>query len=304
MASILIAGGSGLIGRRLSQILQEKGHQVRLLSRNPERISAFPAYKWDVDRFVIDPAAMQGVDYVVNLAGEGIADRRWTRRRRAQIIRSRTDSARLLAKAMNEAPQKPKAYISSAAMGFYGNRQDSLLQEDDTPGEGFLAESCISWENAIAQVASIVGIRTVAFRIGLVLSTQGGALEKMLLTLHFFIATYFGAGSQWYSWIHINDLCRMFVFAIENDKLEGTFNAAAPHPERNKALTIELVKVWGKKALILSAPTWALRLVFGEMSEVILASTRLSAKKILDAGFSFQFPNLGPALADLLKSRH
>lgn len=304
MATILIAGGSGLIGRRLSQILQEKGHQVRLLSRTPQRITGFPAYKWDVDRFIIDPASLVGVDYIINLAGEGIADKRWTRRRRAQIIRSRADSARLLAKAMMDAPQKPQAYISSAAIGFYGNRADSLLQEDDRPGQGFLAESCQAWEDSIAMVKNSSLIRTVALRIGIVLSTRGGALEKMLLPLRFFIAAYFGSGNQWYSWIHIDDLCRMFVFAIENKELEGTYNAVAPEPQRNKPLTASLVRISGKKALLLPAPAFVLRLFMGEMADVVLSSTRVSAKKILDAGFSFQFPNLGPALADLLKNRH
>ncbi|MFN7117744.1 MAG: TIGR01777 family oxidoreductase [Saprospiraceae bacterium] len=299
MKTVLIGGGSGLVGKRLSELLRERGYTVQHLSRTPNPNAEFPRFGWDLQQGTIDQAAVERADIIINLAGEGIADGRWTPARKKRIIASRVDSTRLLIKALQQSEKQPQAFISSAAVGYYGNRGDRLLHESDEPGKGFLTESCLEWEKAIEE-ATVTGIRTVALRIGVVMSTQGGALEKMLIPLRFFMATYFGNGGQWYSWIHIDDLCRMFLFAIENEQLSGFYNAVAPNPETNKDLTKTLAKASGKPALVMPVPGFMLRLIFGEMADTILFSTRVTSEKIEQAGFEFRFPRLEPALRDLL----
>ncbi len=302
MPTVLIAGGSGLIGRRLSAILKEKGYEVLHLSRRRRTDAAYPTYQWDVAAQSIDPEAVERADYVINLAGAGIADRPWTSARKKLIVESRTASARLLLSAFRAQGHWPKAYIGIAAIGYYGSRADEVLEENAPPGSGFLAESCVAWENAIAGLAAS-GIRTVAIRAGIVLSTRGGALEKIMMPFHFFVGSYFGDGSQWYSWIHIDDLCNMFVKAIEDEQMQGVYNGVAPQPVPNKELVEQLRQAMGKPALLAPVPAFALRLAMGEMAETILSSVRVSSRKIQEAGFAFRFPNLPEALADLLRRK-
>jgi uncharacterized protein (TIGR01777 family) len=300
MSTILIAGGTGLLGKRLSQLLKEKGHTVLHLSRRENLNAEFPAYKWDLKKKTIDDRALSQADHIINLAGAGIADARWSDARKKLIISSRVESAQLLRKAIEEKKTKAKSYISASAIGYYGDRGNQLLRESDAPGdEGFLPESVIAWEKAIGEVAT-TGIRTVAFRIGIILSTQGGALEKMLLPFKFFNGAYFGDGSMYYSWIHIDDMARMFIYAIENEDLNGFYNGAAPQPVTNKELVYATKEALDKPAVIVPAPAAALRLAMGEMADMILGSTRVSSEKIQKAGFKFQFPELVPAIKDLL----
>lgn len=299
MATILIGGGTGFIGSHLCKRLAEAGHQVRLLSRSKNTGSPYPVFQWDVVEQTIDDDAFTDVDYVINLTGAGIADQRWTDRRKQVIISSRTDSTKLLADTMARLGVKPKLYLSSSAVGYYGNRGDALLTEDDTPGTGFLSESCIRWEASV-QAVSEQGIPVFINRTGIVLHPANGALQKMLIPLHFFTSVYFGAGQQFYSWIHIEDMVSTFVFAIEN-QLTGVFNAVAPHPVRNKTLAAALGPAKGKPALVLPAPAFAMRLALGEMSHTVLDSTRCSADKLLASGFTFQYPELDGALKDLLR---
>ncbi len=301
MKTILIGGGSGLIGMRLSELLRDRGYQVEHLSRSANPKATFPAFGWDLKNGTIDEAAVERADYIINLAGAGIADGRWTRQRKQLIIDSRVDSTRLIINALQKLNKKLLAYLSSAAVGYYGNRGDRLMHESDSPGTGFLTESCLEWEKAIQEVAA-TGIRTVGLRIGVVLSTQGGALEKMLIPLRFFMATYFGSGAQWYSWIHLDDLCEMFLFAIEHEQINGFYNAVSPHPETNKNLTKTLAKAIGKPAWLLPVPAFVLRLIFGEMADTILFSTKVASEKIEQAGFEFRYPTLKPALQDLIKN--
>lgn len=300
MSTILIAGGTGLLGARLSHLLKEKGHTVLHLSRTKNLGAEFPAYHWDLERQAIDAEALDRADHLINLAGAGIADKRWADERKKLIISSRVDAANLLRKAIEEKRTKAKSYISASAIGYYGNRGDQLLSETDPPGgEGFLPESVVAWEKAIGGVAS-TGIRTVAFRIGIILSTRGGALEKMLLPFKFFSGTYFGDGKMYYSWVHIDDMARMFIYAIENEKMSGTYNGVAPHPATNKEIIVACKRALGKFALIAPAPAAALRLAMGEMADMILDSARVSSARIEEAGFKFHFPELLPALKDLL----
>lgn len=303
MPTILIAGGTGLLGSRLSQMLKEKNYTVLHLSRKKDLSARFPAYRWDLKNGYIEDEAIEKADYIINLAGAGVADRRWTAARKQLIIDSRVDSTLLLKTYIERKKSPLKAYVSASAVGFYGNRGDQLMKESDPAGDrGFLAESVRIWEEAIKRVSE-TGVRTVALRIGIVLSTQGGALEKILLPFHFFNGAYFGTGQQWMSWIHIDDLCRMFIEAIENEQWDGFYNGVAPNPARNKDFVFTVKKALRKPALIVPAPEIALRAVMGEMADVIFDSTRVSAEKIEKAGFQFHFPELLPAMDDLLRRK-
>jgi uncharacterized protein (TIGR01777 family) len=298
MAIILIGGGTGFIGGYLSKRLKEKGHEVRHLSRSKRPNSSFPTFQWNVREQTIDDAALAGVDYIINLTGAGVADQRWTDKRKQLIISSRTNSTKLLADALKRLNIKPKLYINSSAVGYYGHRGDALLTEEDGPGEGFLSESCTAWEQSVEAVRQL-GVPVCINRTGIVLHPDHGALTKMLIPLNFFTSTYFGDGQQFYSWIHIDDMVETFVFTIEQ-QLTGTYNAVAPHPVRNKTMAAALGPAKGKPALVIPAPAFALKLALGEMSHTVLDSTRCSPAKLEAEGFVFKYPQLPEALKDLL----
>lgn len=299
MPTVLIGGGSGLIGTRLSQLLREKGFEVLHLSRQRRPNASFETYQWDAKAGTIDEEALERADYVVNVAGAGVADKPWTDRRKQAIIASRVNTNRLLKAKFQEMNQRPKAYLSASAIGYYGDRGDEELRESSAPGSGFLPESVSIWEKAVDEVAQ-TGIRTVVFRTGIVLSVNGGALPRLKFPLKFFVAPYFGEGRQWYSWIHIDDICRCYIHAMENEALTGTFNAVAPFPVTNKELMQQLVKASGKPAVLMPVPNLALRLGLGEMADAILDSDKVVAEKLLNTGFEFNFPRVREALHDVL----
>lgn len=299
MASVLLGGGSGLVGSRMAQLLSEQGHEVSLLSRKASASGPFPAYAWNPDGGEIDHEAVRRADVVVNLAGAGIADARWTEARKREIIESRVKTARLLLHSFQHTGHRPQCYLSSGATGYYGDRGNTLLDESATPGTGFLAESCLEWEAAVKEIAG-AGIRTAVFRTGIVLSTLGGALEKMLLTSRLGAGGYFGDGSQWYPWIHIDDVCRMFIHAIENKSMKGVYNCVAPNPAPNKALAAAIMRALNRPQILVPAPAFAMRLAMGEMADVVLNSTRVSSRKIEETGFRFEHPELEAALLDVI----
>lgn len=299
MPTVLIGGGSGLVGTRLSNLLTERGYTVIHLSRQANQDARFPTFEWDIENQVIDLEAIRQADYVINLAGAGIADRPWTELRKQLITNSRVDTTRLLIKGLKEAQHRPKAFLSSAAIGFYGNRGDELVDENSTAGAGFLTESCLEWESAIAEVNTI-GIRSVAIRIGIVLSTRGGALEKMLIPVKWGVSGYFGGGKQWYSWIHIDDLCALFIHFMEHEETHGTYNGVAPNPSRNKAFAQAIMRAHPKRQLVLPVPAFLLRAVMGEMADTVLYSTKVNSAKTEASGFVFKYPELPDALAHLL----
>jgi len=299
MATVLIGGGSGLIGKRLSTLLVKEGHEVRHFSRNPKTGDPFPSFAWDPAEGSWDERALNGVDYLINLAGAGIADERWTDSQKQVIIESRTHSTALMAKCMASMTKAPRAFLSASAIGYYGDRGEALLDEASEPGSGFLSESVQAWEQAIWEARDRSGVRTVAIRIGLVLSLEGGTLPQLLMPVKFFSAPYFGDGRQWMSWIHIDDLCRMFIWALEKEKVAGLFNGVAPNPERQKDFMDALGKVWNRPTLRFPIPAAGMRLAMGEMAELVLGSTRVSAEKIRTEGFTFSYPHLEEALKAL-----
>ena len=296
MPTTLLAGGSGLIGQRLAELLRAKSHNVRLLTRSPKGPDQFG---WDTDKGTLDEKALQGVDYVINLAGEGIADKRWTEERKRAIIESRVKSARLLRDTFERTGFRPKAYLSASAIGYYGDSGERRMNEADAPvDDSFMVQCCQAWEQAADEVAAL-GIRTVKFRIGVVLAKEGGALLEFIKPLRFGIGIYFADGQAWYSWIHRNDLCRTFVWAIENEAIAGVFNAVAPLPERLKTLVQATAEAMHKNALIMPVPAFALKLALGEMSAVVLNSNLVVADKIQAAGFVFEYPKLPAALQQI-----
>ena len=294
--TILIAGGTGLIGSRLTEILQAKGHQVRLLTRSPKADGHF---FWDPSKGAIDHSALEGVDAVVNLAGAGIADGRWTAARKRELVDSRVQSAAVLYQAMEKMTNRPKSYLSASAIGIYGNSGENWMQESTPPVEqSFLVDCSQQWEAAADQMRQL-DIRTIKFRIGIVLAKEGGALAEIVNPLRFGLGAYFGDGQAWWSWIHRDDVCGAFVWGIDNQAVEGVFNLVAPNPARGKDLVKSIAEAREKAAIFLPAPSFVLRMVFGEMSAVILNSNRVSAEKISKAGFEFQWPQIDAALRDI-----
>lgn len=298
MSIVLIAGGTGLIGKHLSALLKQEGFEVRHLSRRANLNAPFPAYAWDPEAGTIDPSALEGISYVINLAGAGIADQPWTKKRKNTIISSRVNGTRTIKNALAASSEKPLAYVAASAIGFYGNCGEHWLDEHSPSGTGFLSESCLEWETATNEVA-MTGIRTVTLRIGIVLSNIGGALPKLALPVKFHLAPNLGGGLQWYSWIHIEDVCRLFIFALRQNQMEGIFNAVAPTPVRLTGLMKTLINTLRVKAISLPVPALFLRLGMGEMAAVVLDSTRVSTRRALATGFQYKFPEIGPALKDL-----
>lgn len=293
MKNILIAGGTGLIGRQLGRLLLEQGYSVHLLTRTPRSPGE---YLWNPAAGTLDPAALEGVDAIINLAGAGIADKRWTVARKKELIESRVQSALVLAKYLAEAKKRPEVYISASAVGFYGNSGEAEMLETDAPAdESFMVQCCRAWEDAADQV-SAVGIRIVKFRIGIVLAKEGGALREIIKPLYFGLGAYFGDGRAWWPWVHRDDVCRAFVHAIEHAEMSGVYNLVAPHPVRGKALVQSTARAMRRPAVFLPAPAFVLRLLLGEMYAAVLNSNRVSAQKLLDTDFVFRFPQLDPAL--------
>lgn len=297
MPTVLLAGGTGLIGTRLAEMLRAKAYSVRILTRTPKQAGQFA---WNPSAGTLDEAALQDVDFVVNLAGAGIAERRWTNARKREIVESRLRSAHTLRDAFQRTGWRPKAYLSASAIGYYGNSGERLMTEADSPIEqSFMVECCKQWEQAADEIAQL-GVRTVKFRIGIVLAKEGGALAEFVKPLRLGIGGYFGNGQAWYSWIHRDDVCRFFIWAMEHAAVQGVFNAVAPQPARNKDLIKSIASALRQPALFIPAPTFGLRIFFGEMSAAILNSNRVSAEKALKAGFEYEFPALDEALKQIL----
>ncbi|GAB2474871.1 TIGR01777 family oxidoreductase [Algoriphagus taiwanensis] len=293
MNHILITGGSGLVGQQITRLLEKKGYQVAWLSRSAQGQKSF---LWDVEKGKIDPEALEWADAVIHLAGAGVAEKRWTPERKKLILESRTQSTQLLYSAIEKADNKPSTFISASAVGYYGfNTGTKLVDENSPAGDDFLAEVVIAWENEVKKMESL-HLRTVLLRIGIVLDAEGGALGEMLKPP---VAAPLGSGDQWMSWIHIEDLARMFVFALEKTTLQGVYNAVSPNPATNQQLTQEAASAKGKPYLGIGVPGFALKLVLGEMAAMVLGGNRVSSQKIQKAGFQFEFFELSAALRDI-----
>ena len=291
MSIILITGGTGLVGSRLTEMLEEKNHEVVILSRNPKAKNEF---KWDVSNNYIDEKAFDKIDFIIHLAGAGIADEKWTEKRKQVIIDSRVNTANLLFSKVNELKIKLKGFISASGIGYYGAVTSSIIfTEQDDAGQDFLGEVCIKWEDAAHQFTSLQTPVTI-LRTGIVLSKKGGALEKMKTP----VISALGSGNQYLPWIHIDDLCEMYIDAIEG-KLEGIYNAVAPEHQTSKTFSKQFAKSISKPFVPFNVPAFGLKLLFGDMSKILLEGSRISAKKIEKSGYSFRFKTLDKALNNL-----
>ena len=300
---VLITGGTGLVGSRLTELLRAQDYAVSHLSRSPASpSSSIPTYQWDIKQQSIDPQALADADYVIHLAGAGVADQRWTDERKQVILNSRTESTKLLRDAIAQAePATTKAFVSASAIGIYGaDTGDTLLTEESPAADDFLADVVVQWEAAVDEIQKL-GVRTVKYRIGIVLSTEGGALPPIAQTVRWGVGAPLGSGEQYLSWIHIDDLCRMFIHALENEEMAGSYNAVGPQPVTNEVLTRTVARVMHRPLWMPNVPGFALKLALGELASAVLGGNRVSSRKIEDAEFRHKFDRLDLALADLLK---
>jgi len=295
MEKVLITGGSGLIGRRLSFLLKSRGYEVRILSRSNNPKNNYKTFVWNVSEQYINDSAFEGLNHIIHLAGAGIADKRWSEKRKKEIIASRVASTNLLYNSVKRLKTPLNSFISASATGYYGAvTSETIFEEKDKPAKDFLGKVCSLWEDSIFQFNEIK-IRTVALRTGIVLSKDGGALKKMKTP----IITSLGNGKQYMPWIHIDDLCELYIKAIEDEQFKGAFNAVSSEHISNLSFSKKISKIFNYPFLALGAPSFILQIVFGEMSTIILNGSRISANKIKQAGFKFKFENLEKALKNL-----
>jgi len=299
-----------MVGRALTNALLEKGYGVIVMGRGgvpdaalqqAQDYNGLTFAKWNVEKQEIDAAAIAKADYIVHLAGAGVADKRWTAKRKQEIVDSRVKSGALLVHSLKSIPNKVKAVISASAIGWYGaDRVARKFEESDLAANDFLIQTCRRWEESIEPVAAL-GKRLLKFRIGIVLSTEGGALKEFLKPLRFGIASILGGGRQIISWIHIDDLVNMFIKAIESEDINGVYNAVAPSPVSNKELILTLAKARNKFYISVPVPSFVLKMMLGEMSIEILKSATVRSAKAEKAGFSFRYADIKPALNSFIK---
>lgn len=296
---VLIAGASGLVGSKLSDYLNKCGFEICHLSLN-NISSNYKTYLWNPSKNQIDLDAIENADVIINLSGAGIANKRWTKERKQEIIDSRVNSTLLISGAIKQSNKKPKLFISASGVGFYGMiTSNKIFTEEDKPYNDFLGNTCVEWENAAKEIEK-QNIRTVIFRISTVLSNKGGALKKLSVPFKFGLGAVLGNGKQYMPWIHIDDLCSMFKLAIENEKIKCTYNAAAPEHITNKEFSKTLSKTLKKPFWLPSVSSFILKLFLGEMADMILKGSRVSSQKIISEGFSFKFAHLNDALENLI----
>ncbi|HYH55062.1 MAG TPA: TIGR01777 family oxidoreductase, partial [Anseongella sp.] len=276
----------------------EKGYGVSWLSRSASRKTSFRVFHWDPGKGTIEKGAVEKVRHIINLSGTNLGEKRWTEERKKKIVDSRVKGANLLFNELKRKPHQVKSYISASGISYYGNMEDEWLNEEFPPANDFLGRCVRDWEKAARQMM-LLNIRTVRIRTGLVLSDKGGALPKIAAPVRAGFGAALGSGRQWVSWIHLDDICRLYIRALENNSMEGAYNGAAPHPVTNTQLTAELARALGKPLWLPNVPAFALKAVFGEMSRTVLDSTRASANKILKTGFRFSFEEIRPALEEI-----
>ncbi|GHN00261.1 NAD-dependent epimerase [Cytophagales bacterium WSM2-2] len=294
---ILITGASGVVGTDLTRNLLSKNYAVVHLGRT-KKTGTVPSFVWDVGKMEIDEQALDGVDTIVHLAGANVGDGRWTAARKKEIIDSRVQSSQLLYNALKNKKHSVKAVISASAVGYYGFDSDQVIDEKTGPGKDFLAQVTKQWEEAVDQIKSL-GIRVVKVRIGIALSMTGGALKQMAQPVKLGFGALLGSGKQYVSWLHLDDLCGIFMKAIEDEKMNGPYNAAAAWAT-NEEITKAIARILKKPLWLPNVPPFMLRLIIGQMAEIVLTGSKVSSEKIKREGFHFRYQNLDEALQDIL----
>ncbi|WP_159475895.1 TIGR01777 family oxidoreductase [Chryseobacterium sp. 18068] len=296
---VLITGASGAIARELSKKI-EKEYTVRFLTRKKKAENEF---EWDLENQIVNENSFENVSHIIHLAGANISEKRWTEDRKKELISSRVNSAKLILNTLKKKNIKLKSFISASGINFYGTKTtDKIFTENDAPGNDFLSEVVVVWEKAADEFKEQnLAERVVKIRTAVVLSKNEGALAKMKTPIKFGVGSPIGNGKQYMPWIHIDDICSMYEFALKNPEIEGSYNASAPQHTTNENLTKLIAKVLNKPLLMPNVPSFILKLIFGELADALLEGSRASSEKIIKAGFEFQFPDLQMALEDLLK---
>lgn len=304
MNRVLITGGSGLIGQRLAELLVAEGYQTRLLSRSGKKVEPFhDVFTWDLERDYLEPGALEDVQVIVHLAGAGIADSRWTESRKREIISSRVDTLELIRREAKKNGIRFKTLVSGSATGWYGATTDEKLHvETEEAAQDFLGETCKLWEAAADDFGTLAE-RIVIIRTGVVLSNLSGALPRLMLPFKFYSGVILGSGMQQIPWIHMDDICGIYLHAIKTAGMSGAYNAVATEECTNRKFTIAAGKVLNRPVLPVPVPSFAIKLLYGEMGNVILEGSRISNEKIKNSGYVFQFQDLGKALQELLKPK-
>lgn len=300
MAQVLISGASGLIGKKLTALLIEKGHAVKHLGRKENLSSKIPCYKWDISKGEIDEHAFENIDTVVHLAGAGIADEKWTTARKKEIIDSRVNSSKLLASEINKRGNQITTFVGASAVGFYGAiTNEKVYTETDTAFDDFMGNTCKQWEESYYDINKKTRLNII--RIGIVLSKDGGALPKLAKTIRMGIGSALGSGKQYMPWIHIDDLVNLFYEAIINENMQGIYNGVAPQHATNKELSKAIAVTLHKPFFMPAVPAFILKLILGEMSVIVLEGVKVSAEKTKRIPFTYKYCELKGALEDLLK---
>lgn len=295
---VLIAGASGLIGNELSEILLQRGYDVSLLTRKINNQIKIEQYLWNPAILNADENAFKGVDVIVNLAGASIADKKWTNARKSEILNSRVNAVKTIAKYINNI--KGIHLINASAIGYYGFADNKkVFVEQDSPGSGFMAKVCCEWEKAVGNI-STTDLNKSIVRIGVVLSSKGGALPKITKPIQLGLGTPLGTGNQIVSWIHMDDLISIFLMLIEGRLPAGIYNGVAPNPLNNKQLTYEIAKRLNKRIIWPSVPEFVLKIMLGEMADVVLKGNIVSSEKLISNDFQFKFPEIQGALSNLI----
>ncbi len=306
MSTVLITGGTGLIGQAITKNLVQQGSKVIVFTRDVQKQKGSAPFQfayWDPMGAEYDRRAIQEADHLILLAGAGIADKRWTRRRKLQIRESRVDGSRLILRALTETPNKIRSVVSASAIGWYGPDIDPLSAgfiETDPHYRDFLGETCKAWEDSLRPIREL-GKKLVILRTGIVLSSTGGALKRFRQPLKLGVAPILGSGKQVISWIHIDDLVRMYVIALSDPAIDGTYNAVSPGTVSNEKFMEILKRVSGGSGIKIRVPSFILKTVLGEVSGEVLKSATVDPQKIIEAGFSFRFPELEDALRNLIE---
>ncbi len=298
--NILITGASGLIGHHLTSKFLMAGHKVAHLGRTKSSSAIIQQFQWDLKSQTIEEGAVTWADAIVNLAGANVSEGRWTDKRKLEIIESRTEGTKLIAKAIQREKAKVKCFVSASAVGYYGMiTTDKIFSETAAPSTDFFGVCCSKWESTIDLLEEI-GLRTVKLRIGVVLAKEGGALPKLILPVKWFIGSPLGSGKQWMPWIHIDDLCELFLKGVEDEKMSGAYNAVTSNPVTNKEFVKSIGKIIHRPVFLPAVPKFVLKMMLGEMSGIVTEGSRASNEKILQTGFLFKYNNLEMALGNLL----
>ena len=299
-AKVLVTGGTGSIGRLLCDFLTEKGYEVSVLSRRRSTSSKYKTYLWNYKENFIEEEAILNCDYIIHMAGAGIADKRWTSCRKKEIIDSRVQTSTLLFKTLSNHKNKVKCFISASGAGYYGQlTSNKTFVETDPSGTDFIGQTCEQWEAAVNQIKTL-NIRTVNLRIGMVLMKKGGAIEKMAKPFQLGLGTVLGSGNQIIPWIHAIDLQRAILQAMINKNMNGPYNCCSPETTNNLEFTKTLANTLHKKLWLPHTPKWLLKIILGQRSILLTDGSKLSSKRLLSTGFVFNYPGLHDALSECL----